>query len=120
MKYQIRKYENFHILLWLFKDLCWATISKSAGVFMIAPTLALAIYITAINRSDKAELAHNLAVCFWICANSIWMIGEFYYEDGLRPPAIVFFVLGLTVMLFYYVPVFLRRSGLVRAKNTKQ
>jgi len=109
MKEGIRKYENFHILLWLFKDLCWATVSKPAGIFMIFPTLALAIYITVINRLDKTELAHNLAVCFWICANSIWMIGEFYYDDGLRTPAIVFFMMGLTVMLLYYVPVATRK-----------
>ncbi len=110
----VRGFENFHILLWLFKDLCWVTLSKAAGVFMIVPTLALAIYITAINRADKSEFAHNLAVCFWICANSVWMIGEFYYEDGLRPAAICFFVAGLITMLFYYIPALLRHSGLTK------
>jgi hypothetical protein len=53
---------------------------KPLGIFMIAPTLLFAIYITYLNRSDKAELAHNLAVCFWISANSVWMIGEFYMK----------------------------------------
>jgi hypothetical protein len=105
----IRKFENFHILLWLFKDLCWVTLSKTVGVFMIVPTLALAIYITYINRKDKAELAHNLAVCFWISANSVWMIGEFYFDDHTRSFAVVFFVLGLLMMLFYYVPLIFRR-----------
>lgn len=112
MRNGIRKFENFHILLWLFKDLCWVTLSKTAGIVMIVPTLTLAIYITFTNRSDKAELAHNLAVCFWICANSVWMIGEFFYDDGLRPEAIVFFVLGLMAMLFYYVPILVKRSGM--------
>jgi hypothetical protein len=81
---------------------------------MIAPTLALAVYITVRNKEDKAELAHNLAVCFWICANSIWMIGEFFYEDTFRPQAIVFFILGLLTMLFYYVPVLLKKSGIIK------
>ena len=90
------------------------TLSKAAGVFMIFPTLSLAIYITVINRFDKAELAHNLAVCFWICANSIWMFGEFYYDDKMRTPATVFFIAGLITMLFYYVPVFLKRSGILK------
>ena len=26
----------------------------------------------------KAELAHNLAIAFWICANGYWMISEFF------------------------------------------
>ena len=117
MEKNTRKFENFHILLWLFKDLCWVTLSKTAGLFMIVPTLALAIYITYINRTDKAELAHNLAVCFWICANSVWMIGEFFYDDGMRPAAIVFFLMGLITMLFYYIPVLIKRTGLIKVKK---
>jgi hypothetical protein len=101
--HQIRKFENFHILLWLLKDLCWVTLSRTAGMFMIVPTLALAIFITIKNRSDRAELTHNLAVCFWICANSIWMAGEFYYQDGTRNYAIIFFFLGLFSMSYYYI-----------------
>lgn len=69
---------------------------------MIFPTVTLAIYITYINRKDRAELAHNLAVCFWILANSTWMIGEFYFEDSIRPLAIVFFCAGLIMMARYY------------------
>ena len=51
-------------------------------MIMIVPTIGLAFYISWISRRDKAELFHNLAVCCWISANSTWMIGEFYYEDG--------------------------------------
>lgn len=77
---------------------------------MILPTLALAIYITIINKRDKSELAHNLAVCFWICANSTWMIGEFFYNDSLRTEAIIFFLAGLFTMMLYYVPLLYRKS----------
>lgn len=103
MKFNIRHYENFHILLWLIKDLCWVSLSRSLGVFMIIPTVSLAIYITIINRADKAELAHNLAVCFWISANSVWMLGEFYLADSTRSIATVLFILGLLMMLRYYL-----------------
>jgi hypothetical protein len=99
---RIRKFENFHILLWLVKDLCWVTLSKAAGLLMIAPTLALALFITWKNRSERAELMHNLAICLWICANSTWMIGEFYFEDTTRELAVVFFVGGLLSMLYFY------------------
>ena len=97
-----RKTENFHILLWLIKDLCWVSLSKTMGMIMIVPTIGLAFYITFLNRSERSELVHNLAVCFWILANSVWMIGEFYLEDSLRPYAIALFVLGLAMMVRYY------------------
>jgi len=70
---------------------------------MIAPTLGLAIYITWKNRNDRSELIHNMAVCFWICANSVWMYGEFYENDGTRPTAVVFFFAGLLSMAYYYI-----------------
>lgn len=69
---------------------------------MIVPTLALAIFITVRNKADQAELVHNLAICFWIAANSTWMIGEFYFHDKTRPIAVVFFILGLLMMTRYY------------------
>ena len=97
-----RKTENFHILLWLIKDLCWASLSTTLGMIMIVPTIGLAFYITYLNRSERSELVHNLAVCFWILANSVWMIGEFYLEDSLRPYAIGLFTLGLAMMVRYY------------------
>jgi hypothetical protein len=112
-----RKLENFHILLWLIKDLCWVIEFKILGIFMILPTLALAIYITYINRKEKAELAHNFAICFWICANSVWMIGEFFYEDKTRLYAIAFFVLGLVMMLGYYIPLVYKQGILIKGKK---
>ncbi len=103
MNPEIRKVENFHILLWLIKDLCWVTLSRTLGMIMIVPTISFAIYITFIHRHDKAELAHNLAVCFWIAANSVWMFGEFYAEDSTRSYAVILFFAGLVMMSRYYL-----------------
>lgn len=97
-----RKTENFHILLWLIKDLCWVSVSKTMAMIMIVPTIGLAFYIAYINRSERAELVHNLAVCCWILANSVWMIGEFYLEDSTRKYAIALFLIGLAMMFRYY------------------
>ena len=36
-------------------------------------------------------------------ANSTWMIGEFFYDDGTRPIAIIFFVAGILTALWYYL-----------------
>ena len=103
MNIPYRKFENFHILLWLIKDFCWVTGLKMAGMIMIVPTILVAIFITWLSRSILSELWHNLAVVCWISANSIWMIGEFYYEDTTRPYAIIFFVLGLGCFAWYYL-----------------
>jgi hypothetical protein len=93
--------ENAHILLWLIKDSCWAMEWKQGGIFMIFPTLTVALYILWKSRSIRAELYHNIAVVFWISANSIWMIGEFT-EQEYRPYAVVLFTIGLSVLAIYY------------------
>src|SRR4051812_47948603 len=98
----IRKFENFHILLWLIKDLCWVTLSETMGMIMIIPTISFAIYIAWRSRTEREELLHNLAVCFWITANSIWMTGEFFYNDSWRGWATVFFIIGLLCIAWYY------------------
>jgi hypothetical protein len=104
---QLRRTENLHIVFWLIKDICWVTDMKWLGVIMIAPTLGVALWMTIRLRSIRAELAHNLAVTFWICANSTWMIGEFYFNDGTRALAQVFFTAGIIVLAIYYLSLWL-------------
>lgn len=100
---KIREYENLHILLWLLKDTCWVMLWQTAGIIMIVPTIAVAIHITWLRRDIKSDLFHNLAVCMWISANSIWMIGEFFFDDSLRPIAMIFFIAGLITVGSYYI-----------------
>lgn len=103
----VRKTENFHILLWLIKDCCWVMDFKWPGMLMILPTIRMAFYIAYKSFQHKADFFHNLAVCCWILANSVWMTGEFFYNDTFRPYAIIFFVLGLLCVAYYYL--FLRQ-----------
>jgi hypothetical protein len=112
---KFRKTENMHILLWLLKDICWATNLRIPGLIMIVPTLTVALLITWQTRHMKSELFHNLAVDFWITANCVWMIGEFFHLDenlwhgyGLRQAAILPFALGLSVLAYYYLVLFKR------------
>src|SRR5215212_5180050 len=74
---RFRKMENMHIAFWLMKDISWCMIWKELGIAMIIPTLSVAIWITWKNRHIVSELAHNLAIVFWISANAYWMISEF-------------------------------------------
>jgi hypothetical protein len=115
---KFRKTENLHILLWLLKDICWATNLRIPGLIMIVPTLTVALLITWQTRHMKSELFHNLAVDFWITANCVWMIGEFFHLDenlwhgyGLRQVAILPFALGLSVLAYYYIVLFKRNEN---------
>jgi hypothetical protein len=99
---KLRKFENFHILLWLLKDTCWVMTWRTMGMIMIAPTVLLAFFITWKFRSLRSELYHNLAVCSWLVANSVWMTGEFFYNDTTRHAASVFFALGFVFIGWYY------------------
>jgi len=99
-----RKTENLHIVFWLLKDLCWVMLWKPLGLIMIVPTIAAALLITWQTRHIKSELLHNIAVAFWILANSYWMITEFFFEnDSLRYYAVIPFGLGLAAIGYYYV-----------------
>ncbi len=81
---------------------------------MIIPTIAVALHITWISRKNISELLHNTAVSCWICANSIWMIGEFFYDDTFRPFATLFFAAGIIAVAIYYLII------LPRKRITKQ
>jgi hypothetical protein len=107
MNERIRKTENLHILLWLLKDICWVADLKWFGLIMIIPTLFVALWITYRMRHTASELVHNIAVICWICANSVWMLGEFFWNDGTRPFAVGFFVTGIVILVVYYLWIFL-------------
>lgn len=114
---RFRRIENLHILFWLIKDLCWAMNFKYMAMFMIIPTMGVAILITWQTRFIVSELVHNLAVILWITANCMWMVGEFFKWDenligkyGLRQFAVIPFALGLLVLLYYYL-ILARREG---------
>lgn len=106
-----RRLENLHILFWLLKDLGWCMVWKPLGLLMIVPTLAIAGLITWRTRDIRAELAHNLAIVFWISANSYWMISEFVGFDVVqlgagfmgKHLALLPFTAGLLVLGYYYL-----------------
>jgi hypothetical protein len=108
-----QKLENFHILLWITKDLSWLMFWKALGMIMIVPTLSFAILIAYKNRNKSAELMHSLAVIFWVIANSTWMMIEFFDLDNLRIIPLLSFLIGLALVLFYYTSQFFNRKNLL-------
>lgn len=114
---KIRKIENVHILLWLIKDACWALNLKYPAIFMIVPTLLVAVLITYQTRKINSEFLHNLAIDFWITANCTWMVGEFFKLEenligsfGLRQLSIIPFGIGLLILGYYYL-VLINKKG---------
>ena len=108
---RFRRMENMHIVFWLLKDISWCLFWKGLGVAMIFPTLTIAIVICWRTRHIASELAHNLAVAFWISANSFWMITEFFHFDtqiaflGItyKHLAMIPFGIGVVILAFYYL-----------------
>jgi hypothetical protein len=106
-----RRLENLHIVFWLFKDISWCMNWKELGIIMVIPTLSVAIYISYRTRKITSELAHNLAVAFWISANSYWMISEFFGFDETpiwngyegKHLAMIPFLIGVIILAWYYI-----------------
>lgn len=107
---RFRRMENMHIVFWLLKDISWCMIWRELGLAMFIPTLTIAIIIAWRTRSIKAELAHNLAIAFWITANGYWMISEFFGFDEVivwdwvtgKHMALIPFIAGALILLYYY------------------
>lgn len=105
-----RRMENMHIVFWLVKDISWCMIWRELGLAMFAPTLIIAIIIAWRTRQLKSELAHNLAIAFWITANGYWMISEFFHFDEIivygnwtgKHMALIPFFIGAGILLYYY------------------
>ena len=108
---KLRKVENLHIVFWLIKDLSWCMVWKPLGLLMILPTFIIAIIICWRNRKHVGETAHNLAVVFWISANSYWMISEFFKFEAIhlfgiytyKNLAVIPFGIGIFILTWFYL-----------------
>ncbi len=104
---KFRKVENMHILFWLFKDASWAANYKWLGIIMIIPALSISIYLLVKSWANITDRFHNAAVTFWIIANSMWMVGEFFKWDEqppyLRKMCLIPFAIGIIIISYYYL-----------------
>jgi len=114
--------ENMHIAFWLVKDISWCLIWKLLAIAMIFPTLIIALVIAWRTRHIASELAHNLAIAFWITANSLWMITEFFHFDETiiwnefsgKHLALIPFFTGASILSYYYI---FQRKKEIKEKN---
>lgn len=120
---RFRSIENLHIVFWIIKDMSWCMDWKVLAIAMIVPTLLVAIFNSWRTRHIHSELAHNLAVAFWICANSTWMIMEFIKQDKTiflgwltgKQLSMIPFTIGSLILIRYYL---IQRPTEIKLKQT--
>ena len=105
-----KSYESLHIVFWLIKDSCWMLEFKWLGIVMGAPTLAIAGVIVYITR-HTVDIFLNLAILFWICANSFWMFVEFFTTGELKYWASVPFSFGFIFVGIYYYRILISKAS---------
>jgi hypothetical protein len=98
---KIKKFENLHIVFWLIKDSCWMLECRLMGVLMVIPTVSIAMIIVYMSRKTS-DVYLNLAILFWISANSFWMYTEFFTTGELKLWATLPFALGFVFTGLYY------------------
>lgn len=72
------------------------------GVTMIVPTILMALYIMK-QTWGYAEFYINLAIVFWISANSFWMCSEFFGFVQYKNFAGIPFALGFVAVTVFYL-----------------
>jgi hypothetical protein len=107
---KIKKYESLHIVFWLIKDSCWMLEFKWLGILMVIPTLSIAGIIVYITRKT-VDVFLNLAILFWISANSFWMFIEFFSTGELKYWASIPFALGFIFVGIYYYKTLISKTS---------
>ncbi|GAB4201965.1 MAG: hypothetical protein Fur0023_07180 [Bacteroidia bacterium] len=99
---KMRFYENIHILFWLIKDLSWVMLWKPLGVVMILPTIAFAVWF-CVKSFGESEFFVHLATLFWILANALWMLMEFYEKEQYKYVCAIVFLFGVISVSYYVI-----------------
>jgi len=102
---RLKKYDNLHIIFWLIKDSCWMLELRWLGAIVMVPTLYLALHIIFKTLHTK-DVFINIAIFFWITANSFWMMMEFFNNDRFKNYSLIPFCLGFLFVGIYYLKSF--------------
>lgn len=87
---------------------------KILGVCMILPTMSVAVIIAYKTWKEKDdEFWINLAICFWIAANSYWMICEFLHHEEIKNYAGYPFVVGMICVAYFYLRRIREKRGFI-------
>lgn len=94
-----RNYENFHIFLWISKDLLWFNLNFPGWYLLFLLNLLYLYHIIKLNISSN--LSSNIMNCYfffiillWILSNSLWAFYDiilFYSKNNLKFSNFFFF-----------------------------
>lgn len=101
-KFSLKQLDNFHIVLWLMKDIFWVREEQFWGVLMIMPTVSVAMILTIQSIHQKQGFYSNFAILCWMLADSIWMVDEFFILE-IQWITLGLFILGILSMVYYYI-----------------
>ncbi len=101
-KFSPKQLDNFHIVLWLIKDVFWVKELQLWGVLMIIPTVGVAVVLTIQSIVQKQGFYPNFAILCWMIADSTWMADEFFILD-IEWITLGLFGLGIISMIYSYV-----------------
>lgn len=76
--YTVRGTENFHIYLWILKDMAWAESWYWPAMIFGSGALAWCFVILshAIHARNMVEIYMWVALVLWLSANFVWMAGK--------------------------------------------
>lgn len=103
-KFTPKQLDNFHIVLWLIKDIFWVKEEQFLGVLMILPTVGVALILTFQSLQQKQGFYSNFAILCWMIADSTWMADEFFVLN-IEWITMSLFGLGIFSMLYLYIVV---------------
>ena len=93
-----RDYENFHIVVWLGKDIAWNGSACDINVnwnvmwnIFTIPTILVGIHFVILTFAVKhafIDHIHYIMLFLWVCANILWAFAELYLPFGALDDAI--------------------------------
>jgi len=103
----VRGSENFHIYLWIAKDLAWTQNWYWPAMMFGSSALAwcLVLAFNAIRSRCIEEMYMLVALVMWLSANFLWMAGEvFNGDDDYVVPRVGYIMeSAISWILFYHV-----------------
>lgn len=79
----VRGAENFHIYLWVMKDLSWSQgWFYSCYIFGVSALIwCLFLFYHAYKAKSYVEMYYLVALTLWLGGNFVWMAGEVFHGD---------------------------------------
>ena len=85
--FTVRGAENFHIILWIAKDISWTQDNRDAAMFFGVSALCWCVVLAyhACMKRAYIEIYFLIPLVMWLSANFLWMYGE-VYNRPIHPP----------------------------------